>query len=149
MNSTQRRRHAIRRIIAQRAVATQQELVDLLHRAGIEATQSSVSRDIAHLGLVKIGGRYAIPSERGFLSELPIEILSAEPADAIAVVKLPPGQASLLGVRIDSAGWPEVVGTVAGDDTLLVACRDRQARNLVLARLFAGVNSRKDRASDE
>lgn len=143
MTPTQKRRNTIRRLIATRAVTTQQDLVDGLVRAGIPATQSSVSRDIRHLGLVKIGGRYELPGDGG-VREFPVDIVSAEPAEALAVVRVAPGQASLLGLRLDRADWPEIVGTVAGDDTLIVACRDKQARNLVLARLAVGAHSKKD-----
>ncbi|MCB1154212.1 arginine repressor [bacterium] len=134
MSEAAARRDAIRRLIAEHALGTQAELVERLAEAGINATQSSVSRDIAHLGLVKAGGRYVIPAASDDTPP-PVRILEAAPADAIAVVKVEPGTAPALGLHLDRSDWPEIVGTVAGDDTVIVACRSKQARNAVLARL--------------
>jgi transcriptional regulator of arginine metabolism len=138
MTGTQARREAIRRLISEQPVATQNDLVALLMAAGIPATQSSISRDISHLGLIKAGGRYILPTTSDGRSSLPIRIIETSPAEALAVVKVAPGQAAALGAHLDTAGWPEIVGTVAGDDTVLIACRDRMARNAVLAKLANG-----------
>jgi transcriptional regulator of arginine metabolism len=135
MTTTQARREAIRKIIEEQPVATQNDLVQYLMERGIAATQSSISRDISHLGLIKAGGRYIIPSTGNGRAAMPISIRHAVAAEALAIVKVSAGQAAALGVYLDQAAWPEVVGTVAGDDTLIIACRDRMARNAVLAKL--------------
>jgi len=138
MTGTQARREAIRRLINEQSVATQNDLVTLLMEVGIPATQSSISRDISHLGLIKAGGRYILPAASSGHSSLPIRIIETSPAEALAVVKVSPGQAAALGAHLDTAGWPEIVGTIAGDDTVLIACRDRMSRNAVLAKLANG-----------
>ncbi|MCZ7586145.1 MAG: ArgR family transcriptional regulator [Deltaproteobacteria bacterium] len=130
-----RRRRLIAEIIAQREIATQNGLVRAMRERGLDATQSSVSRDIARMGIVKAGGRYVLPSLPDAHEEWPGPVLDAQLADALVVIKVPPGQASPLALRLDREAWGEVVGTVAGDDTVFVACADRTARNVVLARL--------------
>ncbi|MBZ0273599.1 hypothetical protein K8I61_16295 [bacterium] len=141
MSNAKHRREAIRRIIESNALATQHDIVHALSEQGIPSTQSSVSRDISYLGLVKAGGRYVVPAARttSFTRGVPVPVLNVASADALAVVRVLPGQASSLGVYLDDAAWPEIVGTVAGDDTVVIACRDRHGRNSVLARLSGGM----------
>jgi transcriptional regulator of arginine metabolism len=133
--SKRKRQEAILSIIAKHPVATQEELVDRLERAGIETTQATVSRDIAELGLIRGAGHeghYVKPGEglgaaspegredrlRRLLRDLPMTVRRGQ---GIAVLTTTPGSANPLASAIDGAGWPEILGTVAGDDTIFVA----------------------------
>ena len=132
LNKTQRQ-HRVAKLLEANAVSSQTELVDLLAADGVEATQATVSRDLDDLGAVKVrvsGGDtvYAIP-------ELPKEQVAPEdhlrrvfgdwvvevaPSHNIVVLRTPPGSAHVVGSALDRAGLPDVLGTVAGDDTLFV-----------------------------
>ena len=143
MRSVRRRRELILKVIANGAVETQDELVAALRRQRVEASQASVSRDIAALGLVKAGGRYALPPPARPVRN-PMEARSSEfllsvsrAGDNLLVLKTPPGEASGTALAIDSLALPGVVGTVAGDDTILVALEGRNARDVTTRRLTA------------
>jgi transcriptional regulator of arginine metabolism len=107
-------------LIQARRITTQQKLLHLLERAGIPATQSSVSRDLDELGIIKHRGFYTLPqatdgaSARGLLS------LVAS-CDCMLVARCEPGLASSVAVEIDRARFSEIAGTVAGEDTIFVA----------------------------
>ena len=133
--SKRKRQEAILSIIARYQVSTQEDLVDRLQRAGIETTQATVSRDIAELGLVRVAGaegHYIKPAEamgaaspagreerlRRLLRDLPMTVRRGQ---GIAVLTTTPGSANPLASAIDATGWPEILGTVAGDDTIFVA----------------------------
>src|SRR5215471_3039930 len=128
------RQQAILEIISDGRLATQQELAAELTARGIEATQSSVSRDIAELGLIKINGHYAAPRPE----ELGVERLeSVDTAGAnLIVVKTEIGQAQPAALTIDGAAIPEIVGTVAGDDTILVAVKNEAAQRIALRKIL-------------
>lgn len=136
MTADRRHRHLkILELIETRALHTQQDLADALSREGWEVTQSSVSRDIQALGLVKVGGAYRRPPPSGTGSEDPDErrvaegVLTVEPAGpTLVVLHTPPGEANRVGAALDRMAWPGVVGTLAGDDTIFVAVRDVTAR---------------------
>ena len=130
------RRRVLRTILSTHRVAAQQELVALLEEAGHPVTQATVSRDLDAIGAVKdrTEGIYRIPETepalgRGELNGL-VRVL-AEFVDSIAVsanlvvIHTPPGAAHLVASAIDHAGLPGVVGTVAGDDTVIVVADDR------------------------
>lgn len=131
------RQQKILEIIGARRVATQQQLARELGRRGIEATQSSVSRDIVELGLTKLQGRYVAPTAA--FAGTPVTAI--EPAgDNLIVIKTDIGQASATALAIDRADILDIVGTVAGDDTLFVAVKNLDAQRTAirqLARLFA------------
>lgn len=142
---TKAARHArIVAIIGQRPVRSQTELARLLADQGVSVTQATLSRDLEELGAVKLrgldggGSAYVVP-EAGSpavvrpaadatpsrLTRLLAELLVASDASGnIAVLRTPPGGAHLLASALDRAGLPDVVGTVAGDDTVLVVARD-------------------------
>ena len=107
-------------LIQARRITTQQKLLRLLEQAGIAATQSSVSRDLEELGIIKHRGFYALPratngaSARGLLSLVPT-------GDCLLVARCEPGLASSVAVEIDRARFSEVAGTLAGEDTIFVA----------------------------
>jgi transcriptional regulator of arginine metabolism len=136
------RRRRILELVAARSLRTQEELAEAVAAAGWPATQSSVSRDIAALGLVKIDGVYRRPARPARPRVDPDEeriandVLSVEPAgDALIVLKTLAGEANHVAVGLDRLAWPEVVGTIAGDDTIFVAVRDRAAKARALDRL--------------
>ncbi|HXU46224.1 MAG TPA: arginine repressor [Thermoanaerobaculia bacterium] len=128
------RRRVILELLRNHRVANQLELVGLLAERGLEATQSSVSRDLRFLGIAKVAGRYVAPAPAGEgrsdLSAIVRFVLGARTAGPnLAVISTPAGGAQAVGLAIDGAGWPEVVGTLAGDDTVFVAtanARDQQ-----------------------
>lgn len=136
------RQERILQIIATKQVATQQELARELARQGIDATQSSVSRDIVELGLTKLNGYYTAPQPA--LSGGPVvEIASA--GDNLIVVKTDIGQAPSAALAIDRAKMEEIVGTIAGDDTIFIAVKSLEAQRLAikkLVKLFAPPASR-------
>lgn len=146
MSLERRKRHLkILEIVATRPMRTQEEVAEALSQDGWEVTQSSISRDISTLGLVKIDGIYqraatarlqeiADPNERRLASSL----LAVDPAgDALLVLHTPPGEAQRVGSALDLLAWPEVVGTLAGDDTIFVATRHASAQGTILKRLTA------------
>jgi transcriptional regulator of arginine metabolism len=139
------RQDAVRRILADEGVRNQTELLKRLQKRGFRVTQSSVSRDLQELGAVKVGGRYVaretlagrVPA-RGGLEEIAGSILQVRPAGPnILVVLTPPGRASTVALILDGAEWSEIVGTVAGDDTLFVATTGHREQAKVAARLEA------------
>ncbi len=139
MTADRRKRHLkILELVSTRAIHTQEELADALATEGWEVTQSSVSRDITALRLVKVDGAYRRPP-RGTVSQDPDErriaegVLSCEPAgDALIVLHTPPGEANRVAVALDRLAWPDLVGTIAGDDTIFLAVKDSGAQRRVM-----------------
>jgi transcriptional regulator of arginine metabolism len=129
------RQGAILRLVQEQALSTQGEVVDALREQGIEAVQTTVSRDIHQLGLVKVrstDGRlvYALPGAADLdrLNELTSALgrlaVSVEPAGPMVVIKTRSGYATPLADVIDAAGLGDIAGTVAGENTIFVAARD-------------------------
>ncbi|HEV8239474.1 MAG TPA: arginine repressor, partial [Thermoanaerobaculia bacterium] len=120
-----RRHREILALLRKRRVASQAEIVTALRRRGVGATQPSVSRDLQELGIVKVGGRYVTPPARSAsagpsreLGEAAHFVRSVRPAGQnLAVVLTVVGSAQTVALALDHAAFPEVVGTVAGDDT--------------------------------
>ncbi len=137
-----RRREAIAAIIASQAVTRQAELVALLQAAGIEATQSSVSRDLRDMGVIKQKTGYALPqasaaAEADFDSVAGF-VRALRPAGPnLTIVITAVGAAQRVALSLDRSGWPEIAGTLSGDDTIFVATADRARQKLLLARLNA------------
>ena len=128
-----KRQESILSIIQGKRIATQQELAEELARRGIEATQSSVSRDISKLGLTKVNGHYAAPTA---IAPTTVPIIVIAPAgDNLIVVKTDTGQAQPAALVIDRANIDEVVGTVAGDDTILVAVKNAAAQRVAIKKI--------------
>jgi transcriptional regulator of arginine metabolism len=141
-NTTKAARHArIVALIRERAIRAQTELADLLAEGGIQVTQATLSRDLEELGAVKMRGAdgasaYLIredgtaalkPSEAApsRLQRLLRELLTgADASGNLVVLRTPPGAAQFLASALDRAGLPDVVGTIAGDDTIMVVARD-------------------------
>ena len=136
--SKTQRQYRIAALLEQEAVTSQVRLVELLAAEGIHATQATVSRDLDDLGAVKnrlSTGEvvYAIPAQPhnqvapgDYLRRVCRDwVASVEPSQNIVVVRTPPGSAHMVASAIDRAGWNDVAGTVAGDDTVMIVAAER------------------------
>jgi transcriptional regulator of arginine metabolism len=142
MLSKKARQGRILEIARKHQVRSQEELSSLLKREGVGATQSTLSRDIRELGLVKVRGSYQSP---GDLSSIPSNdavrrafeqfVIQTGVSGNIVMIKTSPGNAHSVGVVLDAAQWPEVMGTVAGDDTVFVLLRRAQLGKRVMERI--------------
>jgi transcriptional regulator of arginine metabolism len=148
------RHRAIRDLVERHPIRTQQELAAALRERGVQVTQATVSRDVAELGLVKVSRNgtsiYALPARlretdatgedrlRALLRDLPIEV---HQSGLLLVLVTLPGSAHPIAAALDRARWPEVVGSIAGDNTVFAACVSRASLGRVrrrLARLAKG-----------
>lgn len=133
--ATQRnsRQDAIREIVRNKAIRTQRTLVDELLALGYNCTQATVSRDITDMGLRKLPEGIYVLSEDLHLQRMVSEfVTSVERANNLVVVKSHPGTAPGVAAAVDAANLPEVVGSVAGNDTVLVISQtDETASDLV------------------
>ena len=144
------RQHRIARLLEEQAISSQAQLVELLAGDGVVATQATVSRDLEELGAVKVripGGTmaYAIPEHakavsatddhlRRVMGEFVVEVAYSA---NLVVLRTPPGSAHVIGSAIDRSGLPDIVGTVAGDDTVLVVCAEQAGGDKVAGALAA------------
>ena len=131
-------RHArIVELIRDKAIRSQTELAELLAGDGVQVTQATLSRDLEELGAVKVSGAYLIPEDgkrplRETTGQGPARLLrllrelltGVDASGNIAVLRTPPGAAHFLASALDRAGLTDVVGTIAGDDTIFVVARD-------------------------
>jgi transcriptional regulator of arginine metabolism len=135
------RRGAIVRILKEGLVRNQADLVRLLKKEGHAVTQSSVSRDLRDLGVLKAAGRYTMPPDEvtrangdfGTLTQFVRGLKSAGPS--ITVLRTTIGAAQSVAVAIDKAQWPEVAGTISGDDTIFIATANLRAQQELIERL--------------
>ena len=146
----QLRQREIRDLLAQRPIRTQQELAAALRERGFRATQATISRDVAELGLIKSVQdgvqTYVVPTRvteaestgeerlRALLHDLRVDIREA---GLMLVLKTLPGSAHAIAAARDRTRWTEVVGSIAGDDTVFVAFADRAAMQRVRGRLLS------------
>jgi transcriptional regulator of arginine metabolism len=138
-----KRQLKILEMVATRPIRTQEELAEALSGEGWEVTQSSVSRDISQLGLVKSDGIYARPALTRLVDvvdpnerRIAESVLTIDAAgDALLVLHTPPGEAQRVGSALDLLAWPEIVGTIAGDDTIFLAMVNAAAQAVVARRL--------------
>nr|WP_301553583.1 transcriptional regulator ArgR [Desulfuribacillus alkaliarsenatis] len=132
----------IRELVKEKDIETQDELVTELKRLGFKATQATVSRDIKELQLIKVPtatGRYiySLASEQPFNPQQKIKrvlvdsFVSLDKAENLIVMKTLPGHANALGSLIDGLGWDGIIGTICGDDTILIIAKDKQVAQLV------------------
>jgi|SRR6266550_8245813 len=128
------RQQKILSLIQARPIGTQADLKAQLERAGVPATQSSVSRDLEELGILKHNGRYTLPRANGAAAH---GLLSLDLAGEVLVVAhTEPGLASAVAVQIDAAAIPEIVGTLAGEDTIFIAINDRKAQRTAIKKIW-------------
>ena len=141
-------RHAmIKEIIAQEIIETQEDLADALRAHDIQVTQATVSRDIKELMLIKIPigdgrYRYASPTKESVIFTpdrvkrlFEDTVTSVDMSENIVVVKTLPGSANTVAAALDHADWSEIIGTVAGDDNILVVAKPTTAAKTVVARI--------------
>jgi transcriptional regulator of arginine metabolism len=163
---TKAARHArIAGLLARQPIRSQPELAKLLSESGLEVTQATLSRDLDELGALKLRAEdgslvYALPGEGGGriplarvgtsgespaarLHRIAAELLvSAEASANLVIVRTPPGAAQFLASAVDHAGWESILGTVAGDDTILVISRDPQGGGSVAESLLRAADRR-------
>ena len=133
------RQRAILDIIQTEEAGTQEELVSAIRRRGFQCTQTTVSRDLGEMNVIKMGGTYRTltetpihPLERIFSEHA----LHAQPAgENLVVLKTRVGTASLVAIELDRADWKEIVGTVAGDDTIFVAVQNQRENEIVVKKM--------------
>jgi transcriptional regulator of arginine metabolism len=145
MTKKQERQHAILQLIGSRRVASQEELKRLLVAAGWMVTQSTRSRDLRDLGVVRAptddGARYLLPEmvaddSKPALGELlPQWFSRIDGVGELLVLHTLPSGAPPIAEAIDSQGWPEILGTLAGENTVLIVCRSADARVALTGRL--------------
>lgn len=137
------RHQAILELLDNGPVPSQDELQRLLHRRGIEAGQATLSRDIRELGLVKSADGYSLPGrEAAAEADLPSVdrlvrefVTSVRAAQNLLVTKTSIGSAQPVAAALDSEHWPEAIGTIAGDDTILIICESNRAAGRLAGRI--------------
>lgn len=140
-----KRQAAILKLVRDHSIPSQERLRELLARAGFDVTQATLSRDIRHLGLIKVtdengAQRYAPTSEEvqpppQLNALVPSLLLRVEGVGPLLVLRTPAGSASALAAALDHEEWPEVLGTIAGDDTLLIIARSPEGRRRLARRI--------------
>lgn len=142
------RREAIIQILGESEITRQDDLVRALSSRGLEATQSSISRDLKELGVAKVGERYVAPQNVRVAGNPQFQLLAgfvrevAAAGPNLTVVRTATGAAQSVAVALDESGWPEIAGTISGDDTIFVATATQRQQQSLLARLdklFPGV----------
>jgi transcriptional regulator of arginine metabolism len=144
------RQHRIARLLEEQPISSQGQIVELLAADGVVATQATVSRDLEELGALKVripGGTsaYALPEHakeaaapddhlRRVMGDFVVEVSHSH---NLVVLRTPPGSAHVIGSALDRAGLPNVLGNVAGDDTLIVVCSEHAGGAHVAAELAA------------
>ncbi len=137
----EKRQTAILEILREQSVGRQSVLVELLRQKGFDATQSSVSRDLKQLGIAKLGDGYAPPSPQTDYADQDQSrfgdfIRNIQTAGAnLTVIKTAIGAAQRVAVYLDRSGWPEIIGTVSGDDTIFIATGGAAEQRRLVARL--------------
>jgi transcriptional regulator of arginine metabolism len=137
----------IREMIANHDIETQDDLVELLKNANVNVTQATVSRDIKELHLVKVpmdDGRYkySLPADQRFnplqklRRTLTDSFISIDYADHLIIMKTLPGNANAIGALIDKLDWEELMGTICGDDTILIICRSKEVSSEISQRFL-------------
>ena len=147
MSNKSIRQIKIREVISNNKVETQEDLVDALNEYNFDVTQATVSRDIKELQLIKVptpNGSYvySLPKDRKFhpMEKLGRYLMDSfvklDYADNLLVLKTLPGNAQSIGAIIDQLDWEEVIGTICGDDTCLLICKNEEAQNEIRDRIF-------------
>lgn len=137
----------IREIISNEQIETQEELVRRLNELELNITQATISRDIKELQLIKVpapSGQYiySLPRDRKYhpIDKLGRYLMDSfvkiDGADNLLVLKTLPGNAQSIGAIIDQIDWKEVLGTICGDDTCLIICKDKESGEIITDRIF-------------
>lgn len=129
------RQNIIKDLIRSNEIGTQSELSNLLKKEKVSATQSSVSRDLVELGVIKIGGFYALPEMRRETNIFGLKSLE-NAGENLLVAKCDSGLASAVCVKIDAAELEEIVGTIAGEDTIFIAVKNAKAQKTATKKIW-------------
>jgi transcriptional regulator of arginine metabolism len=137
------RQQAIRELLKKQSIGSQEELQKALAKLGYKVGQATLSRDIHDLGLVKTADGYGLPQTSAVAepalppaSRLVREfVMDIRPAQNLVVIKTAVGSAQPVAAALDGEDWPEVVGSVAGDDTILIVCRDSKTAERLAVRV--------------
>ncbi|CDN43432.1 MULTISPECIES: transcriptional regulator AhrC/ArgR [Paenibacillus] len=141
----------IREIIGRSVIETQDELVEALRATGLQVTQATVSRDIKELQLIKVPAedgryKYSLPQEQRFVPVNKLKrsmldnFLGVDQADNLVVMKCLPGTANGIASLLDGMEWPEIMGTISGDDTILIICRKKEGGSKIVDLLLGMMN---------
>ena len=143
------RQNKIAELVRERVIETQEELASAIRAEGFEVTQATVSRDIKELCLIKIPGEnntshYASPDEPMVRRSgddrlkrlIRLSLSDINSTENLIIIKTPPGEAQGMALAIDHAHWPEIIGTVAGDDTILIIVKPKEATPEVVQRFL-------------
>jgi transcriptional regulator of arginine metabolism len=151
MRNKRERQTQILELVQARPISSQEELRRLLAGRGVEVTQATLSRDLRDLGLARVttedGVRYVIPESLGDGSSPALDatlaqfLASIDGVSELIVLRTLPGGAQPVAEAIDATGWPEILGTIGGENTILVVCKSAEARMAVTRRLseIAGI----------
>jgi transcriptional regulator of arginine metabolism len=137
------RHNAILELLDEGPVTSQDELQRLLHKRGFDAGQATLSRDIRELGLAKTADGYSLPGREAVAeSDLPSVsrlvrefVTSVRAAQNLLVTKTSIGSAQPVAAALDGENWPEAIGTIAGDDTILIVCEDKRSAGRLADRI--------------
>ena len=138
-----KRQEELVKLISAERIASQAELAARLRSRKFEVTQASISRDLDELGVIKSAGVYTVPERPSGASLFGLTTLVAS-GESLIVAKCDSGLASAAAVKIDAARIPEIVGTIAGDDTIFIAVKDSKAQKVAMKKIwgiFKGVNN--------
>lgn len=151
MSKKRDRQNAVLQLIGSRQISSQEELKQLLSAKGWTVTQATLSRDLRDLGVVRApsdaGVRYLLPEmvvdeSKPYLDNLLPQLFSRiDGVGELIVLHTLPSGAQPIAEAVDSQGWPEVIGTLAGENTILIVCRSAEARKILTDRLMALANA--------
>src|SRR5678816_3549330 len=151
MSKKRDRQNAVLQLIGGRQISSQEELKQLLAAKGWAVTQATLSRDLRDLGVVRApsedGARYLLPemvadeSKPSLDGLLPQLFSRIDGVGELIVLHTLPGGAQPIAEGVDSQGWPEVIGTLAGENTILIVCRSAEARQVLTERLIGLANA--------
>lgn len=130
-----RRQETLLKVIGAERIASQSELADRLRARDFDVTQASISRDLDELGVIKSAGIYTLPQKPRGASIFGLSSLEAS-GDSLIVAKCDSGLASAAAVKIDAARIPEIIGTIAGDDTIFIAVKNSKAQRIVTKKVW-------------
>lgn len=130
-----RRQEILLKLISAERIASQAELAKRLRSRNFDVTQASISRDLDELGVIKSAGVYTVPEKPSGAVVFGLRSLETS-GDSMIVAKCDSGLASAAAVKIDAARIPEIIGTIAGDDTIFVAVKDAKSQRTALKKIW-------------
>ena len=132
------RQELILKIVETEKVSRQGRIVELLNERGFDVTQASISRDLGELGIVKVNGIYASTKNAALPGFGAVDLIVA--GQNLIVARCQSGLASAIAVKIDAAGIKEIVGTIAGDDTIFIAVENSAIQRMAVKKLWAALS---------